>query len=128
AILAQRAVQLAVNPKDDVIVPLSGGLDSRGIATHLPPWVQTATAISYGHRRSLEFDYARETAHILGIPWKAYYLDRNHFRRAFLPVVERGGLMTHRMHCQMAGIASIIEHQDIVLLPGFMGDLVQGLR
>jgi hypothetical protein len=127
ATLTQRAVQLAVKSEDHVLVPLSGGLDSRGIAMHLPP-VRVATAVSYGHQHSLELVYGRATADSLGIPWKAYPLDRHHFKRPFLSVVEQSGVMTHRMHCHMAGAVLSSGSEEVVLLPGFMGDLVQGLR
>lgn len=126
--LAQRAVRLAIMPEDNVLITLSGGLDSRGIAACLPSWVRAASAVGYGHRHSLELVYSRAVARTLSIPWHGYHLDRQHFERSFLSVVDPAGVMTHRMHCHMVGAVTCIELKPVVLLPGFMGDPVQGAR
>jgi len=126
--LTQFAVRRAAGPAEDVLIPLSGGLDSRGIAACLPPGLRRARSVGYGHRLSLELVYSRAAARIAGIPWRAYPLDRTHFERSFLTVVGPAGVMTHRMHCHTTGAVMSSEPESALVLPGFMGDPVQGAR
>jgi len=125
--LQRLAVEQAVGGLKNVIVPLSGGLDSRCILGYLLDLgKKTVTAISFGHAHSFELLYARRVADTFCVPWRRYVLDRQHYLGDFTKVYLLSAGISHLMHCH--GIGAIKNQTDGKgqVLTGFMGDPVQG--
>ena len=79
--LEQRVRHIENTHKNDIILPLSGGCDSRLLATLIQN-KQNVHTYSYGlsknQNESFEVVYAKKVANILGMKWKQIYLGEYH--------------------------------------------------
>lgn len=127
--LQRTAVARTVAPAGPISLPISGGLDSRGIAAFLShEQRERARSVSFGAPGSLELRFGGAIAERLGLPWDHHVLDRRHY----LDVVgwdlgEAGGGMSHAMHAHvLAAVAKLPDAGNSQVLIGFMGDPAAG--
>ena len=122
-----RAVELAIRPSERLIVPISGGLDSRCILGAIPPnALHRCSAVSFGQQYSLEMPIGRVVARACGVPWTRYILNANHYTRDFTEAIYEGyGLLPlQHLHLYSALLQCAFEPSQV--LTGFMGDPVAG--
>lgn len=112
-----------------IILPLSGGLDSRGIALHLVNAGfrhKICKALAYGHASSLDVKYSRQVAASLGLPWQLYRLDAEHYLKKYDDVYSVTGGMAHLAHCHNVGMLRSVGLKNSQVIFGFIGDKTAG--
>lgn len=79
--------------RDETVVSLSGGLDSRAVIagyTYTDGAVTAATSMREDGANATEVDVARQVAHTLDVPWTSYVADQSERHRAELLDMTQG--------------------------------------
>lgn len=67
----KRLIESTVNKGKQIVIPLSGGLDSRIVATFLKRLgIENVICFSYGRKDSIEVEISRQIARALGYEWR----------------------------------------------------------
>lgn len=109
-----------------LLLPLSGGLDSRSVAAFIPPSLATtATACSFGHPHCYDVRYGRRVAHALGVTFKFLPLPEDFFRRYLEPV---HSLCDGEVSIEALPMYHLIEMglPGQTMLTGYLGDALSG--
>ena len=125
--LHAHAIECAVANTGRILVPISGGLDSRCILAHVTSSRKAdVSSVTFGHSASYELVFGRRVANVLQVPWHRYLLNAAHYLTDFTPVYSNSAGLSHLMHCHIVGaVQSTAERADQVIV-GFMGDPVAG--
>lgn len=119
-----------------IVVPLSGGLDSRIIVTFLKRLgVKNVICFSFGKKGNLEAEISKSVANSLGYPW--YFIEytkdtvqfmRDERTKGYLQYIHNGVSSPFRSYLyavyqlKQRGIIS----EDAVFVPGHTGDMISG--
>ncbi len=112
-----------------LVIPLSGGADSRALAACLAArGYQNLLAFTFGARRSPEVETSRRVATALGIPWQAVRYDRSTWQqmlpeRAFTDYLRRAHSLVSVPNLQVYPavprlLAAGLIQSSAVILPG----------
>jgi hypothetical protein len=128
ALLNARAVERAVSKDCALIVPISGGLDSRCILGSLSrEMLDRCSTVSFGQPGALEIRFGRAVAAKCGVPWRSYELNAAHYADDELArSVRAGGGMTPLQHLHLFSTLQPCANEPAQILIGFMGDPVAG--
>ena len=128
AALNSRAVQRAVSRNSSLILPISGGLDSRCILGSLTPLMRNCCrTVSFGQPGALEIQYGRSVAERCGVPWRSYALNADHYTGADLQETIRAGCgMTPLQHLHLSSALRQLPRGPSQVPIGFMGDPIAG--
>ena len=119
-----------------IVVPLSGGYDSRYIVVWLKKLgYENVCCFTYGRKDSFEVQISQQVAEKLGYEWHfVEYTDetwRSIFAEEWRPFYEYSGQLCQLPHCQdIYAIKTLLEqgfiHKDAVVVPGYCGDVLGG--
>jgi asparagine synthase (glutamine-hydrolysing) len=118
-----------------VMIPLSGGYDSRIIALLLKEYgVGKISSFTYGREENPEAKKSKEIADRLGIPWSFYKYSREDWKKWYhsnewKEYLQFATNTTSMAHLQdWPAVTEIIEQQDddFVFIPGHSGDFIAG--
>jgi hypothetical protein len=127
ALLTSRAVERAVAPDRRLVLPISGGLDSRAILGGLPRGaVDRCIALSFGQPGALELSIGKTIADLRGAAWKGYELTDGHYTSVLASTMRDGCGMTPLQHLHLFSALSHFALMPSQLLIGFMGDPITG--
>ncbi len=125
----QKAVERRLAGKAEIILPLSGGLDSRALAgmvskTGFSGKVHT---FSYGHKYCYDVVYGKKMAKTLGyqhtfLPISSDYLAR--YAEKFVSLT--GGTINCLNSHMMLFLDVFQEHESLNVITGFLGDVLTG--
>ncbi len=127
--IIQRAVEKRLAGRSDVILPVSGGLDSRTMAgclvkSHYPGRI---SAVSYGHRECYDVVYGRRIAKRLGLNHTFFPIGSDYLKRyaeKFVKITD-GTISCLNAHTMIFHEA--FEGRDsLSILTGFLGDVLTG--
>ena len=109
-----------------LLLPLSGGLDSRSVAAFIPPDVaRQSTAYSFGHSHCCDVRYGRRMANALGASFTFLPLPEYFFRHYLAPVLAlcdgEVSIEALPMYCLLG-----IGQAGQTMLTGFLGDVLSG--
>ncbi|WP_298669791.1 asparagine synthetase B family protein [uncultured Methanofollis sp.] len=135
----KRLIKTTVDQGKHIVVPLSGGLDSRILVALLKRLgVEDVTCFTYGIQNNRESRFSREVARALGYPW--YFVEytaakwEEMYRSPELPVVLRyGGNLTALPHIQDMVAVRELKKLDVipagsVFVPGHGADVLSGCK
>lgn len=111
---------------DPLLLPLTGGLDSRVIAAFLPQSVIPRTrSCSFGHSHCYDVRYGRRIAHSLGTLHRFLPL-RDDFFKTYLPAVSELG--DGEISIEALPMLRLLDAAEpgTVLLSGYLGDTLSG--
>ncbi len=124
--LLDTCIQRGHDPGEQVILPLSGGMDSRLLAAALEGQEPTPLCITYGQRDNQEAIIARQVADSMGYPLEVVPFDAGAFT-ASVPLIS---YLCDGMHNPRSAIDVELWRQrgdcGKVVLAGYMGDLFAG--
>lgn len=119
------------------VIPLSGGFDSRLIATMLKKYnYKNVVCFTYGNKNSFEIENSKKTAKILNFKW--YFIEYSAEligdylnTSVFLNYAHFAGKLTSMPNLQeYFAVKYLKEHQlipqDSIFIPGYAGDLLGG--
>lgn len=109
-----------------LLLPLSGGLDSRSIAAFVPPHLaSTALSASFGHPHCLDVRYGRRVARALGARFRFMPLPEAFFRLYLGPVQ---ALCDGEVSIEALPMYRLMEmgRPGQTMLMGFLGDALSG--
>lgn len=118
-----------------VMLPLSGGYDSRIIALLLKEYgVENISSFTYGRPENPEAKKSKEIADRLGIPWSFFKYSRDDWKKWYHSQEWRDYLQFAVSTASMAhlqdwpAVTEIIRQQDddYVFIPGHSGDFIAG--
>jgi len=110
-----------------LLVPLSGGLDSRLIAGQLQQRSLDLRAFTFGSFGSAEVTFARRVAGELHIPWEFMSLAPDDYVSYGDRVVDLTGGLVSGMHMHLYSTVSKLDHGDgSISIHGFLGDPIAG--
>ncbi len=123
-----KAVEKRINDLDPVIIPLSGGMDSRAIlaaALEVVPASKIVT-FSYGNKGSYDLEIATKVAHTAGVNNIVIDSEQCDFEKLTSTVFENNeGMFSCLMTLPFDGFSKIAELNS-VLVSGYIGDLIFG--
>jgi asparagine synthetase B (glutamine-hydrolysing) len=109
-----------------LLLPLSGGLDSRSVAAFIPPHLAAAaTACSFGHPYCHDVRYGRRVARVLGATFKRLPIPEDFFRCYLEPIQT---LCDGEVSIEALPMYRLIEMglPGQTMLMGFLGDALSG--
>ncbi|WP_028128659.1 asparagine synthetase B family protein [Selenomonas sp. AE3005] len=119
-----------------IVVPLSGGYDSRYIVAWLKKLgYENVCCFTYGRRDSFEVQISHQVAKKLNYEWHfVEYTDetwQSIFAEEWRSFYEYSGQLSQLPHCQdIYAIKTLLErgiiHKDSVVVPGYCGDVLGG--
>ncbi len=112
--------------KAPLLLPVSGGLDSRSVAAFIPPHVAVAAmAGSFGHRHCYDVRYGRQVARTLGASFKYLPIPADFFCRYLEPVI---ALCDGEVSIEALPIFRLIGMglPGQTMLTGYLGDALSG--
>lgn len=119
-----------------IVVPLSGGYDSRYIVVWLKKLgYENVCCFTYGRKDSFEVQISRQVAEKLAYKWHfVEYTDetwQSIFAEEWRSFYEYSGQLSQLPHCQdIYAIKTLLEqgfiHKDAVVVPGYCGDVLGG--
>lgn len=120
-----------------VAIPLSGGFDSRLIATMLKKYnYENVVCFTYGNKNSFEIENSKKTAEKLNFKW--YFIEYSDeliadflFTDEFLKYVQFAGKLSSMPNLQEYFAVKYLKDnhiipQDAIFIPGYAGDLLGG--
>ncbi len=110
----------------DILLPLSGGLDSRSVAAFIPPHLTaTASAYSFGHSHCYDVRYGRRIARALGVNFCRLPMPDDFFRHYLEPVQM---LCDGEVSIEALPIYRLIDIglPGQTMLMGYLGDALSG--
>ena len=136
--ISERMFRRLVDSVDgrQIVVPLSGGYDSRYIVVWLKKLgYENVCCFTYGRKDSFEVQISQQVAEKLGYEWHfVEYTDetwRSIFAEEWRPFYEYSGQLSQLPHCQdIYAIKTLLEQgvilKDAVVVPGYCGDGLGG--
>ncbi len=125
----QKAVERRIRSKSDLILPISGGLDSRTIAGMISRagFSGKVHTFSYGHNYCYDVVYGKKIAKALGyqhtfLPISTDYLAR--YAEKFVSLT--GGTINCLNSHMMLFLDVFQEHESLNVITGFLGDVLTG--
>jgi len=126
--LWQSAVEKRIKDQNQVIIPLSGGKDSRAIlaaALQIKPSNDIIT-FSYGKKRSYDFKIAKKVAAKAGVKNIEIPVEKSNFDLQFNNILEyHDGLFNALPSLPFDGFERIREYGDTII-SGYIGDFIFG--
>lgn len=119
------AVRMQTEGFRQVVVPLSGGLDSRALLGAAVACGRNVRAITFGNNDSLEVACAREVARAYDVPHEVVPIDGSMFPDWLRIGVEVSGGMVGACHFHIASLLDAIP-ADCIVLDGLGGDALSG--
>lgn len=122
---------------NQIIVPLSSGLDSRLIAVLLKKYnYKNVLCYTYGKKNSFEINYSKKTAEALNFEWVfieysdsiiGNFLETDHFKQ----YIKYAGKLTSMPNLQEYFAVHYLQEnnfleKDAVFIPGYAGDILGG--
>jgi asparagine synthase (glutamine-hydrolysing) len=118
-----------------IVLPLSGGYDSRIIALLLKEFGnENILAFTYGKRHNKEASVSENIAKNLGIPWEFYEYQKNDWHswyhseewNEYVEFAVNGSNMAHLQ--DWPAVTKLVQKhkEDLVFIPGHSGDFVAG--
>ncbi|MDD4254299.1 MAG: asparagine synthetase B family protein [Methanofollis sp.] len=134
-----RLIETTVEQGKHIVVPLSGGLDSRILVAMLKRLgVEDVTCFTYGIRNNRESRFGREVADALGYPWyfveyTAAKWEEMYCSPELVEVLRYSGNLTALPHIQDMAAVRELKKLDIipdgsVFVPGHGADVLSGCK
>ena len=109
-----------------VAVPLSGGMDSRALLGLALRQGADIRAYTFGMRGCSDIEYAREVAHVCGVPHTVVEIDGSYLREWLDYAVFVTGGMVSCVHHQILSLGQRLADEADVVLDGMSGDALTG--
>ncbi|MGD8395050.1 MAG: asparagine synthase-related protein, partial [Candidatus Eiseniibacteriota bacterium] len=111
----------------DVVLPLSGGLDSRVLLGYLCRHLEPRT-VSYGHRHCRDRRYGARLAQVCGVPHRHVELEPDYMARFGPALVARteGQASIHAAH--LLCLEETVRQRPVLVVSGFFGGTLFGSR
>lgn len=110
----------------DLLIPLSGGLDSRLLACLAQSEKLNFRSLVFGPKYSNEVTIAKEVARKLNIKLEYKELRNSYYLEYGEDVVKYTGGLSSAMHCHLYSILKANNLKPKYLIHGFMGDVYAG--
>jgi asparagine synthase (glutamine-hydrolysing) len=120
------SVRRRTNPGERILVPLSGGLDSRAILAALPAGLDSVTAFTFGSTGCVDIRTAARVAARRGVSHRTFAIDHAHWLSGRFPGVWWTDGQLNLLHLHDVDVLAELADSADVCLNGYLGDAVLG--
>ncbi len=123
----KKSVERRIEGNEKLVLPCTGGLDSRTLAGFIGQYRKDVIAYSYGHRHTYDVRYGRKIAHAMGFMHKYLHLPEKYIELFWPKAIEvtEGEVSSHAFHIWRLNQAG---PTGANIFTGFLGDVLSGVR